>query len=44
MVIFPYIKSHIKNILKTINSSIDKDEYMIGYKILNKLTEFIKKT
>jgi len=33
MIVFLYIKS----ISETINSSIDKKEYMIGYKILNKL-------
>jgi len=40
MIVFPYIK----NISEITNLSIDKDKYMIGYRILNKLTEFIKKT
>jgi len=39
MIVFPYIKG----ISETINSSIDKKEYMIGYKILNKLTAFVKR-
>jgi len=39
MIVFLYIK----NISETINSSIDKNEYMIGYRILNKLTGFIKR-
>jgi len=38
MLVFPYIK----NISETINSAIDKKEYIIGYRILNKLTNFIK--
>jgi len=39
MIVFPYIK----NISETINSAIDKKDYMIGYRILNKLTGFIKR-
>jgi len=39
MVIFSYIK----NISETINFCIDKNKYMIGYRILNKLTGFIKR-
>jgi len=35
--------SYIKNISETINSSIDKSKYMIGYRILNELTRFIKR-
>jgi len=39
LIVFPYIK----NISETIYSSINKKEYMIGYRILNKLTAFIKR-
>jgi len=39
MLVFPYIK----NVSETIKSAIDKKEYMIGYRILNKLTNFIKR-
>jgi len=39
MIVFPYIK----NISERINSAINKKEYMIGYRILNKLTGFIKR-
>jgi len=39
MIVFPYIK----HISETINSAIDKKDYMIGYRILNKLTGFIKR-
>jgi len=39
MIVFPYIKG----ISERINSSIDKKEFMIGYRILNKLTAFIKR-
>jgi len=39
MIVFP----HIKHISETINSAIDKKDYMIGYRILNKLTGFIKR-
>jgi len=40
MIVFPYIK----NISERINlSAINKKEYMIGYRILNKLTSFIKR-
>jgi len=35
--------SYIKNISEIINSSIDKNEYIIDYRILNKLTGFIKR-
>jgi len=37
------IFSYIKNVSETINSAIDKKEYIIGYRILNKLTNFIKR-
>jgi len=36
---FPYIK----NVSETINFAIDKKEFMIGYRILNKLINFIKR-
>jgi len=39
MLVFPYIR----NVSETINSAIDKKEYIIGYRILNKLTNFIKR-
>jgi len=39
MIVFPYIK----NISEMINSAINKKDYMIGYRILNKLTGFIKR-
>jgi len=39
MIVFPYVK----NISGLINSAIDKKDYMIGYRILNKLTGFIKR-
>jgi len=39
MLVFPYIR----NVSETINSAIDKKEYTIGYRILNKLTNFIKR-
>jgi len=39
MIVFPYIR----NISERINSTINKKEYMIGYRILNKLTGFIKR-
>jgi len=39
MIVFLYMK----DISETINSSIDKREYMIGYRILNKLTAFVKR-
>jgi len=34
---------HIKNISEKISSSIDKNEYLTGHRILNKLTGFIKR-
>jgi len=39
MLVLPYIK----NISESINLSIDKNEYMTGNRILNKLTRFIKR-
>jgi len=39
MIVFPYVK----NISERINSTINKKKYMIGYRILNKLTGFIKR-
>jgi len=39
MLVLPYIK----NISEKIDSSIDKNEYLTGYRILNKLTGFIKR-
>jgi len=39
MLVFPYIK----NISETIKSSIDSKKYIIGYRILNNLTDYIKR-
>jgi len=39
MLVLPYIK----NITEKIDLSIDKNEYLTGHRILNKLTGFIKK-
>jgi len=39
LIVLPYIK----NISEKINLSIDKSKYLIGYRILNKLTAFIKR-
>jgi len=39
MLVLPYIR----NISEKISSSIDKNEYLTGYRILNKLTGFIKR-
>jgi len=39
IVVLPYIK----NISETIKSSIDGDKYIVGYRILNKLTGYIKR-
>jgi len=34
---------YIRNISEKIDLSIDKNEYLTGYRILNKLTGFLKK-
>jgi len=39
LIVLPYIK----NISEKINLSIDKSKYLIGYRILSKLTAFIKR-
>jgi len=39
MLVLPYVS----NISETIKSSIDKNKYIIGYRILNKLTGYIKR-
>jgi len=39
MLVLPYIK----NISEKINLSIDKNDYLTGHRILNKLTSFIKR-
>jgi len=39
MLVLPYIR----NISEKIISSIDKNEYLTGHRILNKLTGFIKR-
>jgi len=39
LIVLPYIK----NISEKINLSIDKSKYLTGYRILNKLTTFIKR-
>jgi len=39
LIVLPYIK----NILEKINLSIDKSKYLTGYRILNKLTRFIRR-
>jgi len=38
-----FVLSYIKNISEKIDLSIDKNEYLTGHRILNKLTGFIKR-
>jgi len=37
------VLSYIRNISETMKSSIDSNEYITGYRILNKLTGYIKR-
>jgi len=39
--VIPYIKNRINN-LESITFTINKDEFIIGYRVLNKLDKFIK--